>query len=93
MARGRHQNELLSEIRASTPTYPPSTSTDPYTWAKESQSIAQKVTYRFSGFACGQTNAASLDDFYDQKATLAIKGQLSIAGKRLAIIINQSLDR
>ena len=72
---------------------PANDSMDPNEWAKESFVLAQKVAYHFNGFACGQRGDVELSPDYDQAALSTVRTQLSVAGHRLARVLNSVFDR
>lgn len=65
----------------------------PASWARESNSLARNVAYRYPGFGCGRAprNIVVLDRAYQDEAESVIRERLLLAGGRLARLLNALL--
>jgi hypothetical protein len=67
----------------------------PDSWARESNSLARNVVYRFPGFACDRVpqRIVVLDAAYQGEAEQIVRERLLLAGARLANLLNATLGR
>ncbi len=65
----------------------------PSSWARESNRLARTVAYRYRGFLCGRRphRVVVLDSAYQRAAERVIRGQLLLAGARLAALLDRIL--
>lgn len=79
-------DRLLADVRSR----PPAAGLDVVKWAEESHALAEARVYAYPGFspAGPPANPIVLDESYRAQALLAIDRQMSIAGVRLAAILN-----
>ena len=66
----------------------------PDSWASESNNLARNVAYHYPGFACERAPAGIvvLDAGYQREAEALVRERLLLAGGRLAVLLNRTLD-
>lgn len=94
LTRGASEQQRALQWANAFSQLPSKDSLDPWVWTKESHAIARQMAYSFAPLSCQRSqSSANLTTDYDRRASVAVQQRITLAGRRLALLLNDIYDR